>query len=226
MKCWPIWSLSAKAHPARSWLTLQPISEAIKRDFLVPWLQHWRLYFLRSWSSCCNSVTENSVEEQICSSDFAWSETLCDRHCIGYWYLYGFGKLLGSIFCNQGQYASNHYYCVSVCCNIWIQEFCKKEIVSYHFDHTICNSRCGSLRNISLCAAVICHNISLWNTKGDTWLCENQVSPFFVALLYGSYPMPVMFSYCLIGNSLKACFLSYIQQHQRREYRRKRHPLT
>ena len=31
--------------------------------------------------------------------------------------------------------------------------------------------------------------------------CENQVSPIFlVALLYGSYPMSVMSSYCLIGN--------------------------
>jgi hypothetical protein len=34
--------------------------------------------------------------------------------------------------------------------------------------------------------------------------CENQVSPIFlVALLYGSYLMSVMFSYCLIGSYLK-----------------------
>lgn len=37
--------------------------------------------------------------------------------------------------------------------------------------------------------------------------CENQVSPIFlVALLYGSYPMPVMFSYCLIGSYGRALF--------------------
>lgn len=36
---------------------------------------------------------------------------------------------------------------------------------------------------------------------------ENQVSPIFlVALLYGSYPMSVMFSYCLIGNYPSAVF--------------------
>ena len=32
--------------------------------------------------------------------------------------------------------------------------------------------------------------------------CENQVLPIFlVTLLYVSYPMSVMFSYCLIGNT-------------------------
>ena len=37
---------------------------------------------------------------------------------------------------------------------------------------------------------------------------KNQVSPIFlVALLYGSYPMSVMFSYCLIGGCHGSAFL-------------------
>ena len=45
--------------------------------------------------------------------------------------------------------------------------------------------------------------------------CENQVSPIFlVALLYGSYPMPVMFSYCLIGSYATAGHFSTYLQHQ------------
>ena len=34
---------------------------------------------------------------------------------------------------------------------------------------------------------------------------------FLVALLYGSYPMPVMFSYCLIGSYLRGWFFRFIQ---------------
>jgi len=49
-------------------------------------------------------------------------------------------------------------------------------------------------------------NILLKIEKGDTCF-YNQVSPIFlVALLYGSYPMPVMFSYCLIGSYDKGRF--------------------
>ena len=38
----------------------------------------------------------------------------------------------------------------------------KQLVCSYNsnpFDHSICNGRCGGLRNISLCVAVIRHNI-------------------------------------------------------------------
>ena len=37
-----------------------------------------------------NSVIENCIEEQICSSCVVWAETLRNRHCAGYGHLHGF----------------------------------------------------------------------------------------------------------------------------------------
>lgn len=47
--------------------------------------------------------------------------------------------------------------------------------------------------------------------KGDTWLLKPSIANFSCRTLYGSYPMSVMFSCCLIGSYLKRqffiCFL-------------------
>lgn len=36
--------------------------------------------------------------------------------------------------------------------------------------------------------------------KGDTWLIKPSIANFSCRTLYGSYPMSVKFSYCLIGS--------------------------
>lgn len=43
--------------------------------------------------------------------------------------------------------------------------------------------------------------------KGDTWLRKPSIANFSCRTLYGSYPMSVMFSYCLINSHLISTFL-------------------
>ena len=60
------------------------------------------------------------IEKQVCSSRSPWFETLCDRHCVGYWHLYGFGKLLRYSFCNHSKFTGNHHYSTFGCFDVWI----------------------------------------------------------------------------------------------------------
>ena len=46
---------------------------------------------------------------------------------------------------------------------------------------------------------------SVKDRKRRYLVVKTKYRHFLVAPLYGSYPMPVMFSYCLIGNYLARC---------------------